>query len=237
MSRHGTVSARRKTGAGPVPTARQFGLALAAKVAVDKLIAGVGLLLCAPLLFVVAVVVRATMGAPVVFRQERPGLRGRAFPLMKFRTMREMRDCSGQLLPDADRLTAFGRVLRRTSLDELPQLWNVLRGDLSLVGPRPLLMRYLPRYTAEQHRRHDVLPGMTGWSQVNGRNAIEWEEKFALDLWYVDHWSLGLDLRILWLTVMRVFRRSGISRQGHATMPEFEGGSSDGEKLNSVDPT
>jgi lipopolysaccharide/colanic/teichoic acid biosynthesis glycosyltransferase len=163
------------------------------------------------------------MGPPVFFRQLRPGLHGRPFRVVKFRTMADARDARGGLLPDAARLTAVGRVLRATSLDELPQLWNVLRGELSLVGPRPLLMQYLPRYSPEQARRHDVLPGVTGWAQVHGRNALSWEDKFALDVWYVDHWSPWLDLRILAATLLHVARREGISQPGHATMPEFLG--------------
>jgi len=165
----------------------------------------------------------ATMGTPAVFRQNRPGLHGRPFRLVKFRTMSNATDRSGRLLPDAERLTAVGSFMRKTSLDELPQLWNVLRGDMSLVGPRPLMMQYLPRYSPEQARRHDVLPGITGWSQVHGRNSLTWEEKFALDVWYVDHRSIGLDLRILALTVLRVIRPEGITSEGHATMPEFMG--------------
>jgi lipopolysaccharide/colanic/teichoic acid biosynthesis glycosyltransferase len=163
------------------------------------------------------------MGSPVLFVQQRPGLRGRGFRLVKFRTMKSAVGHDGRELPDAERLTALGRFLRATSLDELPQLWNVLRGDLSLVGPRPLLVQYLERYTPEQARRHDVLPGITGWAQVNGRNAISWEEKFALDVWYVDHWSFVLDLRILLLTIVRVLQREGIAQGGHVTMPEFMG--------------
>jgi lipopolysaccharide/colanic/teichoic acid biosynthesis glycosyltransferase len=163
------------------------------------------------------------MGSPVLFVQERPGLGGRPFRLVKFRTMRHATAPDGAPLPDADRLTPLGRFLRATSLDELPQLWNVLRGELSLVGPRPLLMQYLARYTPEQARRQDVLPGITGWAQVNGRNALAWDEKLALDVWYVDHWSLGLDLKILVRTLGKVLRRDGISQRGQATMPEFLG--------------
>jgi lipopolysaccharide/colanic/teichoic acid biosynthesis glycosyltransferase len=163
------------------------------------------------------------MGWPVFFKQKRPGLKGHPFLLVKFRTMTDERDETGTLLPDGSRLTSLGRFLRATSLDELPQLWNVLRGELSLVGPRPLLMQYLERYTPEQARRHEVLPGITGWAQINGRNAISWEEKFALDIWYVDNWSLKLDALILVRTFLRVLKRDGISREGHATMPEFLG--------------
>jgi lipopolysaccharide/colanic/teichoic acid biosynthesis glycosyltransferase len=206
---------------------RQAGLPLLAKQALDRVVAAVGLLLTSPLLLLAAAVVRATMGSPVLFAQERPGRRGVPFVVHKFRTMREAAGPDGRALPDEARLTRVGRVLRATSLDELPQLWDVLRGDLSLVGPRPLLMRYLDRYTPEQARRHEVLPGITGWAQVNGRNAISWEEKFALDVWYVDHWTLGLDLRILGRTLWKVLRREGVSRAGHATMPEFMGSGAD----------
>ena len=175
------------------------------------------------LIAVIALLVRIRLGKPVLFRQLRPGLHGQPFTLLKFRTMLEALDTNGSPLPDAERLTAFGHFLRRWSLDELPELYNVLRGDMSLVGPRPLLMEYLPLYTAEQARRHDVRPGLTGWAQVNGRNAIGWDQKFAFDLWYVDHASLSLDLRILWLTVRNVFTRHGISAEGEATMPRFTG--------------
>jgi len=204
-------------------TPRQSGWRLAVKRASDRTAAAVGLALAAPVLAAAALAIRASLGSPVLFRQERPGLGGRPFRVVKFRTMREATGPDGAPLPDSERLTALGRFLRSTSIDELPQLWNVLRGDLSLVGPRPLLVRYLPRYSPEQARRHDVLPGITGWAQVNGRNAISWEEKFGLDVWYVDHWTLALDLKILAMTVARVFRRDGISRDGHATMPEFTG--------------
>ena len=159
----------------------------------------------------------------MLFRQDRPGLHGRPFEVLKFRTMLDAAGPDGRPLPDAERLTGLGRFLRRTSLDELPQLWNVLRGDISLVGPRPLLMQYLPRYSPEQARRHEVCPGITGWAQVNGRNALTWEEKFELDVWYVDHWSLALDLRILAMTAWRVLRGAGVAQAGHATMPEFMG--------------
>lgn len=171
----------------------------------------------------VALAIWLTMGRPVLFRQKRAGLYGRVFEIWKFRTMTNERDESGRLLPDEKRLTRLGRFLRSTSLDELPQVWNVLRGEMSLVGPRPLLPEYLERYTPEQARRHEVRPGITGWAQVNGRNETTWEERFRRDVWYVDNWSLWLDLKILWLTVIKVLRRDGISRQGHATMPEFLG--------------
>ena len=170
--------------------------------------------------------VRSKLGGPVLFRQIRPGLHGRPFMMIKFRTMTDERGADGELLPDAQRLTPFGRFLRLTSLDELPELWNVLRGDMSLVGPRPLLMEYLPLYSPEQARRHELRPGITGWAQVNGRNALSWEERFKLDVWYVDHRSLWLDLRILWLTVRKVIMREGISAQGEATMSRFTGNQS-----------
>ena len=176
-----------------------------------------------PLVGIIALLVRWKLGSPVFFRQRRPGYREVIFELIKFRTMRDDRDEYGRLLPDAARLTPFGRWLRSTSLDELPELFNVLRGEMSLVGPRPLLVEYLPRYSAEQRRRHEVLPGLTGWLQVNGRNARSWDEKFALDVWYVDHQGFGLDLRILLRTVWQVFSRQGISAPGDATMPEFKG--------------
>ena len=167
--------------------------------------------------------VRRKMGSPVFFTQVRPGLHGKPFKMLKFRTMTSECDTDRQLLPDAVRLTAFGRFLRVSSLDELPELWNVLKGDMSLVGPRPLLMEYLPLYSPEQARRHEVRPGITGWAQVNGRNAISWEDKFKLDVWYVDHRNLWLDIKILWLTVKKVLVRDGISAQGEATMPRFTG--------------
>lgn len=174
-----------------------------------------------PLLAVLALLVRRKLGHPVLFRQPRPGRHEAIFELVKFRTMTGARDTAGNLLPDAQRLTDFGRWLRATSLDELPELWNVLKGDMSLVGPRPLLVQYLPRYTAVQRRRHEVRPGLTGWAQINGRNALSWEEKFALDLWYVERHSLWLDVKILFLTFWQVLARRGISAPGDATMPEF----------------
>lgn len=182
-----------------------------------------GLVLLAPLLAAIALGIRLTLGGPVLFRQVRPGLHGRPFGLVKFRTMRDALDASGAPLPDEQRLTRFGRLLRATSLDELPELWNVLTGDMSLVGPRPLLMEYLPLYTPRQARRHEVKPGLTGWAQVSGRNAIGWDEKFALDVWYVDHRSHWLDLKILALTLIKVLRAEGISQKGHATMEKFGG--------------
>jgi len=185
--------------------------------------AGLGLILFSPVLLVVAVLVWVQMGSPVIFSQIRPGINGSPFNLYKFRTMTNERDMEGNLLPDKDRLTKLGMFLRSNSLDELPELFNVLKGDMSLVGPRPLLMQYLDRYTPEQARRHEAKPGITGWAQVNGRNAISWEEKFALDVWYVDNWSLWLDIKILFLTFWKVLKREGISAEGEATMPEFLG--------------
>ena len=190
----------------------------------DILVASVALMLLAPPLLLLSVLVRISFGSPVLFRQVRPGLHGRPFEMVKFRTMTDERGADGALLPDVIRLTPFGRFLRATSLDELPELWNVIKGEMSLVGPRPLLMEYLPLYTPEQARRHEVRPGITGWAQVNGRNAVSWEKKFVLDVWYVDHCSLWLDLRILWLTVRKVLAREGISATGEATMTRFTGG-------------
>jgi len=182
------------------------------------------LALAVPLLVLVLVwLVRSKLGSPVLFRQVRPGLHGQPFEMVKFRTMTDERGTDGALLPDAQRLTPFGRFLRASSLDELPQLWNVIKGDMSLVGPRPLLMEYLPLYTPEQARRQEVRPGITGWAQVNGRNAISWADKFALDVWYVDHHSMWLDVRILWLTVRKVLVRDGISAAGEATVSNFKG--------------
>ena len=176
-----------------------------------------------PVLGIVAILVRLKLGPPVIFRQQRPGWQGRPFWLMKFRTMTDACDENGKLLPDEARLTPIGRFLRATSLDELPELFNVLKGDMSLVGPRPLLMQYLERYTPEQARRHEVKPGITGWAQIHGRNALTWEEKFKLDVWYVDHWSIWLDIKILFITVWKILRREGINHPGHATMEEFKG--------------
>jgi lipopolysaccharide/colanic/teichoic acid biosynthesis glycosyltransferase len=189
----------------------------------DLLASAMGLLILAVPLAMLAWQVRLKLGSPVLFTQVRPGLHGKPFRMFKFRTMTDERDANGALLPDAQRLTQFGRFLRASSLDELPELWNVLRGEMSLVGPRPLLMEYLPLYSPEQARRHEVRPGITGWAQVNGRNSISWANKFALDVWYVDHRSLWLDVRILWLTVRKVLVRDGISAAGEATMPRFEG--------------
>src|SRR5271166_2344457 len=195
----------------------------AIKRLIDSKAASLGLALLAPIMALVALAIRLTMGRPVLFRQVRPGYRMKPFVLYKFRTMREAYSPDGRLLSDSERLTRLGHFLRKSSLDELPQLWNVLKGDISLVGPRPLLMEYLPLYTPEQARRHDVKPGITGWAQVNGRNAISWEDKFSYDVWYVDHWSLWLDLKILILTLTKVLRQSGISQAGQATMSEFTG--------------
>lgn len=192
----------------------------------DLVLAVAALAVLALPLLVLYALVRRKLGSPALFCQVRPGLHGRPFMMVKFRTMTDERGVDGELLPDAQRLTAFGRFLRASSLDELPELWNVLRGEMSLVGPRPLLMEYLPLYSPEQARRHEVRPGITGWAQVNGRNAVSWEERFKLDVWYVDHRSLWLDLRILWLTVRKVLVREGISAQGEATMPRFTGGKS-----------
>jgi len=182
-----------------------------------------GLVVLSPVIALVAWRVRRDLGTPVLFKQERPGLDGRPFQILKFRTMLRVTDSSGQLLDDEARLTEFGRLLRKTSLDELPELWNVLRGDMSLVGPRPLLMEYLDLYTQDQMRRHELRPGITGWAQVNGRNAIGWGEKFTLDVWYVDNQSFWLDMRILFLTVVKVARREGISQTGEATVQYFDG--------------
>lgn len=193
------------------------------KEVADRLIAAIALLIFSPLLLIIAIAIYIRMGKPIVFSQPRPGKDNRIFTFYKFRTMTDDRDLAGNLLPDEQRLTAFGQFLRRTSLDELPQLWNVLKGDLSLVGPRPLLVKYLDRYTPEQARRHDVKPGITGWVQINGRNALNWEEKFKLDIWYVDHWSLWLDLQILFLTIGKVLQQEGINQEGYVTAEEFKG--------------
>jgi lipopolysaccharide/colanic/teichoic acid biosynthesis glycosyltransferase len=201
----------------------QRGVAALVKRATDLIGATIGLIVLSPMLVVVGLVVRHFLGAPIFFRQVRPGRDGKLIKIVKFRTMLEAFDANGELLPDDHRLTAFGAFLRASSLDELPQLWNVLRGDLSLVGPRPLMVRYLPRYSPRQARRHEVMPGITGWSQINGRNAISWEQKLELDVWYVENWSVWLDLKILLMTVSRVLRRRGVNSPGHVTMPEFEG--------------
>ena len=189
----------------------------------DLLLAIPILILLSPVLAVTAVLVYIQLGRPVLFKQIRPGLHEKPFELLKFRTMTDARDEHGELLPDAQRLTRFGVFLRKSSIDELPEIINVLKGDMSLVGPRPLLMQYLDRYTPEQARRHEVKPGITGWAQIHGRNALTWEEKFKLDVWYVDHWSLWLDIKILIVTVWKILRREGINQPGQATMEEFRG--------------
>jgi len=194
-----------------------------AKRIFDFLVACVLLVAFSPVMLAVAIVVLCKMGWPVIFKQVRPGLLGKLFTLYKFRTMKNDRDAEGKLLPDEQRLTRVGSFIRSASLDELPQLFNVLRGDMSLVGPRPLLVEYLERYSPVQARRHEVRPGITGWAQVNGRNALSWEDKFDLDVWYVDNHNLLLDLKILVVTLRELFRRTGINAQGHATMPVFEG--------------
>lgn len=189
----------------------------------DLLAATIGLIVLSPALLVIGLLVMRDLGTPVLFTQQRTGRYGKLFRMYKFRTMRNTTAPDGRLLPDSQRLTRVGRILRSTSLDELPGLLNVLTGQMSLVGPRPLLPQYLDRYTPEQARRHEVKPGITGWAQVNGRNALTWEDKFRLDVWYVDNWSIGLDLKILVMTVGTVFKREGVNTEGHATMPEFLG--------------
>ncbi len=193
------------------------------KRAFDLIVAVILIIVIAPLLLLIALIVGLTLGPPVLFRQQRPGLNGEPFEIYKFRTMTNVNAEKGELLPDVERLTSFGKILRRFSLDELPQLFNVLKGDLSMVGPRPLLMEYLSLYTPEQARRHEVRPGITGWAQVNGRNALSWEERFKLDVWYVDHQTIWLDLKILWLTLLRVLHGEGINQEGQATMEKFRG--------------
>jgi lipopolysaccharide/colanic/teichoic acid biosynthesis glycosyltransferase len=202
-------------------SSRQIGWRALVKSVADRVFSLMLLLLLSPVLLIVGLMVRVALGSPAVFVQERLGYRGKLIRVHKFRTMSDQRDRSGNLLPDAERLGTLGRLLRALSLDELPQLWDVVRGDLSFIGPRPLLVRYRERYSPEQWRRHNVKPGISGWAQVNGRNAITWEQKFALDVWYVDHWSLWLDLRILLMTLVKTVRREGISFGGDATMPEF----------------
>ena len=189
----------------------------------DIFISTLLILIASPLMLVIAILVRIFHGSPVIFGQDRPGHKGRIFKIFKFRTMTNQRQAGGSLLPDEQRITRLGKLLRASSLDELPELLNILRGEMSLVGPRPLLIQYLERYSPEQARRHDVLPGMTGWAQVNGRNAIDWEDKFRLDVWYVDHWSFWLDLKIIFMTFWKVVKREGISQPGHATAEEFKG--------------
>ncbi len=189
----------------------------------DVVGAGLALVLSSPVLAVVGILVWRFHGRPVLFVQRRPGLDAKVFRMYKFRTMTDERDASGKLLPDEERLTRLGRFLRSSSLDELPELLNVIKGEMSLVGPRPLLVEYVPLYSLEQARRHGVRPGVTGWAQINGRNAISWEEKFELDVWYVDNWTLWVDVKILWLTLVKVLKRSGVSAAEHATMPKFTG--------------
>lgn len=189
----------------------------------DIISSAAGLIVISPLLAVLAVLVRLKLGSPILFRQQRPGLGGKAFVIYKFRTMTDQRDASGNLLPDGQRLPAFGRFLRGTSFDELPELFNVLKGDMSIVGPRPLMMKYLERYSPQQARRHEVKPGITGWAQINGRNAISWEDKFKLDVWYVDNWTFWFDMKIIFKSVWMVIAKEGITQQGRATMDEFMG--------------
>lgn len=194
-----------------------------AKRSLDLCIASCGLVLASPALLILAIAIRIRLGSPVLFRQPRPGLGGREFQMIKFRTMSEHRDANGDPLPDELRLTSFGKWLRSTSLDELPELWNVLKGEMSVVGPRPLLMEYLPLYNGHHARRHEVRPGITGWAQINGRNAISWPQKLDLDVWYVDHWSFALDLKIIAMTLSKVMRREGISADDRATTSKFTG--------------
>lgn len=189
----------------------------------DLALTSVCLVILSPLLLLISVLIWIRFGRPILFRQLRPGYKGKPFLLYKFRSMTEDHDDQGKLLPDAERLTSFGRLLRAFSLDELPEMFNILRGEMSWVGPRPLLMKYLQRYNSDQARRHEVLPGITGWAQVNGRNTLTWEDKFRYDVWYVDHWSFLLDLKILWMTAAQVLKREGISQPGHATAEEFIG--------------
>lgn len=193
------------------------------KRAFDLLLGLFSILFLLPLLVLIGICIRLVLGMPVFFKQERPGLHGKPFTIYKFRTMTDERDEKGKLRPDGQRLTRLGRFLRKTSMDELPELFNVIKGDMSIVGPRPLLMQYLDRYTPEQARRHDARPGITGWAQVNGRNAISWEEKFKLDVWYVDNWSIPFDMKIIAMTVSKVLKREGIKQPGQATMEEFWG--------------
>ncbi|GAA0367830.1 sugar transferase [Bacillus horti] len=207
------------------------------KRAVDLVFGSVALLLSFPVMVVTAIVLRKSVGSPVIFTQQRPGLNGRPFHIYKFRTMTDERDEHQQLLPDNERLTRAGRVVRKLSLDELPQLFNVVKGELSFVGPRPLLMEYLPLYTSEQARRHEVKPGITGWAQVNGRNAISWEQKFKLDVWYVEHHSFWLDIKILFLTVLKVLKVDGINQQGQATIEKFKGSSASELQACTSQPT
>ena len=193
------------------------------KISLDKIISLVSLVLLSPILFFISGTIYFKMGTPIIFKHQRPGLHGKQFTFYKFRTMTNTKNGEGDLLPDKNRLTPLGSFLRKTSLDELPSLWNVLKGDMSLVGPRPLLMEYLPLYSKEQMRRHEVKPGITGWAQINGRNTISWDEKFKLDVWYVDNQSIWLDTKILFITAWKVLKREGISQKGHVTMERFRG--------------
>ncbi|MEG3971435.1 MULTISPECIES: sugar transferase [unclassified Microcoleus] len=202
---------------------RSIQLSKLVKFVLDRLVAAIALLVFSPAILIVAIAIYLRMGSPIVFTQPRPGKNGEVFRFYKFRTMTSDCDADGNLLSDEKRLTAIGQFLRKTSLDELPQLWNVLKGDMSFVGPRPLMVEYLERYSPEQARRHDVMPGITGWAQINGRNTISWEQKFKLDVWYVDNWSLWLDLKILFLTVWKVVKKEGISQANHATVEDFNG--------------
>ena len=204
-------------------SANLTGFSRLVKSILDRLVAASALLVLSPILLIIAIAIYIRMGSPSLFTQPRPGKDGCIFTFYKFRTMTNDRDPNGNLLPDEQRLTALGQFLRKTSLDELPQLWNILKGDMSFVGPRPLLVAYLNRYSPEQARRHEIKPGITGWAQINGRNAISWEEKFQLDVWYADHWSLGLDFKILLLTVWKVLKQEGISQEGYVAMEEFKG--------------
>jgi undecaprenyl phosphate N,N'-diacetylbacillosamine 1-phosphate transferase len=202
---------------------RQKGIKLLIKKTFDKILALTALICLSPIAILVAVLIKKKIGSPVLFYQERPGFQTKSFYVIKFRTMTEAKDSTGNLLPDEERLTPFGKWLRSTSLDEIPQLLNILKGDLSIVGPRPLLMEYLDRYTKEQISRHDVMPGLTGWAQINGRNALTWEKKFELDLWYVNNWTLLLDVKIILKTFLKVIKREGISLEGQATTTKFLG--------------
>lgn len=212
----------------PVKKAQRF---VWSKRLFDIVVASALLVLLSPILLALTIIIHFNMGSPVLFKQVRPGLHGRPFTMYKLRTMSDARDGQGNLLPDGERLTRLGQFLRSTSLDELPELLNVIQGEMSLVGPRPLLMQYLPLYSAEQARRHEVRPGVTGWAQVNGRNAITWDEKFEYDVWYVDNWSLWLDIKILWLTLVAVVKRDGINADGRATMPAFSGSGSGADEV------
>lgn len=206
------------------------------KYAIERVDAAILLIFLAPLLLIIAFLVRVNLGSPVLFRQARPGENGKLFEMVKFRTMRDAIGSDGRPLPDAERLTRFGKLLRATSLDELPELWNVVRGEMAMIGPRPLLPAYLTRYNARQARRHEMRPGITGWAQVNGRNTLDWETRFELDVQYVDHWDHLLDVKIGFMTLAKVFKRSGVSAEGHATMPEFMGTEGQGPARSAPPP-